>query len=127
MNWFYNLKVSYKLLSGFITISIITLFVGYIGYSGMKEISKNQDTLYLDRLVPIEDLGYVNAALLISRGDVVAMLGTNDLSKRQDYAASIKLQTKTLEDRITKYSETYLVKEEEETLPKFLSEWNNYK
>lgn len=83
MNWYYNLKVSYKLLLGFITISIITILVGYLGYSGIVQVSANQDTLYLDRLIPIQDLGYANAALLISRGDVVAMLGTDNLEKEK--------------------------------------------
>lgn len=81
MNWYYNLKVSYKLLLGFITVSMITLSVGYLGYNGIVQVSDNQNTLYLDRLIPIQDLGYANAALLISRGDVVAMLGTDNLEK----------------------------------------------
>ncbi|MBP9120037.1 MAG: MCP four helix bundle domain-containing protein [Ignavibacterium sp.] len=127
MNWYYNLKVSYKLLLGFITVSMITLSVGYLGYSGIVQVSDNQNTLYLDRLIPIQDLGYANAALLISRGDVVAMLGTDNLEKRNDYAESINKQTEILDELIDKYSKTYLVKAEEETLPKFLNEWNVYK
>lgn len=64
MNWYYNLKVSYKLLLGFITVSMITLSVGYLGYSGIVQVSDNQNTLYLDRLIPIQDLGYANAAFI---------------------------------------------------------------
>lgn len=127
MSWFYNLKVSAKLLLGFITIAVITLIVGYIGYIGISEIAGNQDAMYNDRLLPIQDLGYANAALLIARGDVVAMLGTTDLNKRKEYASSIEKQTKIVDDLIEKYSKTVLVKEEEETLPKFLSEWDEYK
>ena len=114
MNWFYNLKISYKLISSFILVSIITLVVGFIGYNGIKEIAANQDSLYTDRLLPIEDLGNANSALLVSRGDVVAMLGTKDLSKRGKYAKSIKEQTSIVDELIEKYSKTYLVQEEKE-------------
>jgi len=127
MKWFYNLKISKKLLSGFVLVAIITLIVGYIGFIGIAEISSNQESMYADRLIPIKDLGNANAALLISRGDVVAMLGTTDLNKRKEYATSIQNQTKIVDELIEKYSKTVLVKEEEETLPKFLSEWNEYK
>ena len=104
MNWFYNLKVKAKLLLGFMTVAVITLIVGYIGYIGIDEVAGNQDTMYLDRLVPIQDLGYANAALLVSRGDVVAMLGTSDLNKRKEYTASVEKQTKIVDDLIEKYS-----------------------
>jgi len=127
MNWYYNLKLNAKLLLGFIGVSAITVIVGYIGYIGIAEIGRNQDSLYTDRLKPVEDLGFANAALLISRGDVVAMLGTTDLNQRKDYASSIQKQTKTVDDLVNKYSKTYLVKEEEETLPLFLSDWDEYK
>ena len=126
MNWFYNLKISYKLISSFILVSIITLVVGFIGYNGIKEIAANQDSLYTDRLLPIEDLGNANSALLVSRGDVVAMLGTKDLSKRGKYAKSIKEQTSIVDELIEKYSKTYLVQEEKETLSKFLQAWKEY-
>jgi methyl-accepting chemotaxis protein len=127
MQWYYNLKVSAKLLLGFITVSVITIIVGYIGYIGIAEIGRNQDALYSDRLIPIEELGYANAALLISRGDVLAMLGTNDLNKRKEYSASVKKQTGIVDELVDKYSKTVLVNEEKEILPKFLSEWNEYK
>ena len=127
MNWFYNLKISYKLISSFLFVSIITLIVGIIGYNGISEIAANQNTLYLDRLIPIEQLGNANSALLISRGDVVAMLGTNDMAKREKYSESIKEQTANVDEIISKYAKTFLVTEEEENLPKFLSAWKEYK
>lgn len=127
MKWFYDLKVSTKLLASFVLVAVITLIVGYVGYSGITEIGANQNTLYLDRLIPIRDLGYANSALLTARGDIVAALGTTDMNKRKTYVASIRNATKEVDELIEAYSKTVLVKAEEETLPKFLAAWNEYK
>ncbi|MDP3683112.1 MAG: MCP four helix bundle domain-containing protein, partial [Ignavibacteria bacterium] len=127
MNWFKNQKIRIKLLLSFILVAVITLFVGYTGYSGIAEISDNQNTMYLDRLIPIRDLGYANAALLTARGDIVAMLGTADIDKRKTYLVSIRKASKDVDELIDAYSKTVLVKAEEETLPKFLTAWTEYK
>lgn len=127
MNWFKNLKIKTKLFIGFGLVACITLTVGYVGYSKISTVVKNQDTMYLDRLIPIQDLGYINAALLTARGDLVAALGTDDLNKRREYINSIRNESKKIDELIDKYSKTLLTKDEEEILPKFIAEWNEYK
>ncbi|MDP3150771.1 MAG: methyl-accepting chemotaxis protein [Ignavibacteria bacterium] len=127
MKWFKNQKIRVKLLISFVLVAVITLIVGYTGYSGIDGISKNQNTMYVDNLIPIRDLGYANAALLTARGDLVAMLGTDDMNKRKEYVASIRSQSIKVDELAEAYSKTVLVKEEEETLPKFLAAWNEYK
>ena len=44
MNWFYNLKISTKILSGFILVALIAAIVGAVGYSGMQNLKTAQDT-----------------------------------------------------------------------------------
>lgn len=127
MKWFKNLKIGSKLLISFVMVAAITLIVGYTGYSGISEISDNQNTMYVDRLIPIRDLGYANEALLTASIEMVQALGTLDLSERKTYVDSIRVETKKVDELVDAYSKTVLVKAEEETLPKFLSAWNEYK
>ena len=127
MKWFKNLKIGSKLLISFVMVAVITLIVGYTGYSGIAEISENQNTLYLDRLIPIRDLGYANEALLTASIEMIQALGTTDLNERKAYVDSIRVETKKVDELVDAYSKTVLVKAEEETLPKFLSAWNEYK
>ena len=50
MNWFNNLKISKKILSGFILVALIAAIVGAVGYSGMQKVKVAQDegaTIYL--------------------------------------------------------------------------------
>jgi hypothetical protein len=37
--------------------------IGWIGYESASYMMAQQDTLYLDRLVPIRDLGFVNSSI----------------------------------------------------------------
>ncbi len=127
MKWFNNLKISGKLIVGFVIITIITIILGYTGYSWTTDIIRDMNTMYLDRLVPIRDLGYANEALLTLRGDFVASIGTKDQSKRQEYIDSIKNQSAKVDELIDKYSKTVLNNEEQELLSKFLTAWNTYK
>jgi methyl-accepting chemotaxis protein len=127
MKWFNNLKISEKLTIGFVIITAITVILGYTGYSWTTEVVGEMNTMYLNRLVPIKDLGNANDALLTLRGDFVASLGTNDLTKRQEYINSIKNKSDKVDELIDKYSKTVLVKEEQESLLKFLYAWNAYK
>ncbi|MEI8217001.1 MAG: methyl-accepting chemotaxis protein [Eubacteriales bacterium] len=50
MKWFYDMKISAKLLTGFIIVALLAATVGAIGYSGMSQVKKAQDegaTIYL--------------------------------------------------------------------------------
>jgi len=127
MNWFKNLKISMKLLLSFSLLAVITLIVGYKGYSGLNGIAESQNTIYVNCLIPIRDLGYANASLLVTRGDLTAMLGTNDINKRKEYAASIEKETKNVDDLFENYSKNVNNKEEQEVLLQFISEWKLYK
>lgn len=127
MKWFNDLKFNTKLLFVFLIVIVLTSLLGISGYIATTKVAGYQSTMYLDRLIPIRDLGQVQEALLTLRGDFVASLGTNDFSKRQKYIESIKTNSARVDELIAKYSKTYLVNEEKELLSKFLFEWNSYK
>lgn len=127
MKWLLDLKIGTKLISGFSAVAIITSIVGWMAYTDLQEAKDLQDTLYLDRLIPIRDLGYANAALLIARAEVRNLLSSKTIDQKQEYVKIVNEQTILVDNLIESYSKTVLVKEEEETLPKFLDNWKNYK
>ena len=55
------------------------------------------------------------------------MMGTKDKAQRRDYVAIIEAETKKTEAYIESYSKTNLTKEEQETLPKFRTAFEQYK
>jgi methyl-accepting chemotaxis protein len=127
LKWFNDLRIGTKLLSSFAIVAAIAGLIGWVGVSGMSEMKDRSASAYADRLVPIRDLGYANAAFLIARTEVRSLLAAKDRSKCKEYIATIEAETKKTEDYLETYSKTVLVKEEQETLPKFRAAFEQYK
>jgi len=46
-------------------VAVIAGLIGWVGLSTTREMEARAETTYKDRLVPIRDLGYANAAFLM--------------------------------------------------------------
>ncbi len=53
MQWYKDLKISVKLLTGFIMVALITGVVGFVGIRNIKVIDNNDTLLYTNMTVPI--------------------------------------------------------------------------
>ena len=69
-----NLKTGVKLIAAFFLVAALLGVVGFVGWSGVEQVGANQDTLYADRLVPIEQLAKVESALYRIRGNTYKAL-----------------------------------------------------
>jgi methyl-accepting chemotaxis protein len=67
MKWFYNLNISKKLLTGFLTITFISVIISVFGLLQLKKIARQSDYIYDNCLVSIQDLG-----LIISKFELIA-------------------------------------------------------
>jgi methyl-accepting chemotaxis protein len=126
MKWFLDLKLGIKLLSSFSLIAVIAALIGYQGYVAATEIRNNQDELYLGRLIPIRDLGYANASLLIARGDMRNFMAAPTTEDQQKYLAIVQKETKNVDDLIDTYSQRTLLPEEQQHLALFRTSWKEY-
>ena len=68
MNILNNLKTGTKLIGGFVFAAIITVVVAFIGYTNMKNINDGMTTLYIDRTLPIQQLGAVDSGIIYHAG-----------------------------------------------------------
>jgi len=127
MKWFYNLKVKAKLLLSFVVVAIIAAVIGFLGYNGMSSINSNMESIYIDRLEPIRDLGYANAAILIARGDSRNMILVDTKEERQKYYNIVMEQWKKAEEYVDKFSKTFLLEEEKKLLAKYNEAYDLYK
>lgn len=57
MNWFYNLKISAKLIIGFLLVAIIAGIVGIVGLVNINNISEADALLYEENTLGIEYIG----------------------------------------------------------------------
>jgi methyl-accepting chemotaxis protein len=122
MNKFKNLKVSVKLITGFIFVSCITLAIGFFSYLKTSEIAELGDTLAEKQAPSILCLGNISSALnavaVCERG-----LLNEEFTKRNIRSAQYKVLYERL-DIIKKASATYesFEKNEKEKI-----KWQNYK
>jgi methyl-accepting chemotaxis protein len=127
MKWFYDLKIRTKLLVSFSVVAVIAGVIGWIGYGNLSEAKQLQDELYGDRLIPIQDLGYANAALLSARTEVRNLLMARTREEKEQYRALIDQETRNTDAYVDKYSLTSLIQSEKDTLALFKAAWNEYR
>lgn len=129
MQWFKNLKISSRILAGFILISLITGFLGFTSYTSMKEIMSNQQEIASVRLPSVQ------ALLTISEAQTAITVGERTLINRRviepdirkaqyDYIEAALLRADAAWNTYTALSQTA---EEEQIWKEFVPQWNNWK
>ncbi len=96
-----NLKTSVKLIGSFIIVSLLTVLVAFLGYTNMKTINDGMTNMYLDNLIPISDMGVIDADMNQIRGDVYKGLYLS--TEMEKSKASISTLSKEITERIAKY------------------------
>lgn len=77
MRWFYDLKISTKLLTGFILVALIAGIVGIFGIVNIKSLDKSSTELYENMTMPISELLDISVAFQQSRAYVQYMVNAN--------------------------------------------------
>jgi methyl-accepting chemotaxis protein len=89
MQWFNNLTVGTKLISGFIIVCAITAIVGVIGIKNMGTISDKADTLYEKELLGLSHIKQANLNLLyVVRAEKNYLLSTSE-EQRTKYLSNL--------------------------------------
>ena len=126
MKWFSNLKVSAKLLTGFISVSLITMTIGLFSYFKTSEITELGDILADQQAPSILSLGNINSSLnaiaVCERGllnDEFTKRGTREaqyqvLDERLENIAKEKetIESLTMDEEERKSWEEFLIKYE---------------
>jgi len=126
MKWYKDLNLQRKLMTAFMVATSISVIIGWIGYTTADEIKRNQDTLYLDRLVPIRDLGYANTA--VANIDVHIRNAFHEGLRPSwgKHEPVIRERMRKVEKLIAEYSNTYLVEDEKKHLALFMDVWRPF-
>jgi methyl-accepting chemotaxis protein len=90
MNWYYNLKISVKLLSAFVIVAAIAAIIGVFGVKEIKMIDDADTKLYEKITVPLSDLGDISTAFQRQRVNSRDILDAATLDEKQKFANRIK-------------------------------------
>jgi methyl-accepting chemotaxis protein len=119
-----NMRLGIKLIGSFLVVACIVLVVGVTGLFNMKSINDNMATMFSGRLVPIQDLGEVTAAVFQIRGNIYKwiILPEERSTSEQVITTAIEEVNKNLEA----YRVTSAKGEDKEELGNFEQAWATY-
>lgn len=116
MKFLDDTRIGTKLIASFLIVAILLGIVAVVGYLNMKTINDNMTGMYVDRLVPILELGIVDADLYQIRGDMIKYSVVPEA--RKQIRSNIADLTGSINKELDAYKATYLLASEKENLAK---------
>jgi methyl-accepting chemotaxis protein len=124
MKFLNNIRLSVKLISSYITLSIIILVVALIGIINLKNSNGQIKSMYANNLVPIDLSGTISAEFGNIRGDFYRYV--NIVNQRKTTKESITERIKTIDLNLDKINELSLNKDELKKVAIFSNAWVDY-
>ena len=127
MHYIKNLKIGVKLISSFVVVSLIMIFIGYYGIAGMRAINKNVEKIVSKNMPSLEHLlsidRDIHKALVAERSMIFASV-TSDLYRELISTHQTALQYSQYS--LDEYSKIAQTEEEKTLLSEFqvaVAEW----
>jgi len=115
MKWYYDLKISTKLLTGFMLVAAIAGIVGWVGLSELHNIGDADTMLYEKATVPITDLDNMSNAFLNVRVNARDLIYATTQSDKEKFSAKIDELFSDISASLSKYQKT-LISDEDKTV-----------
>ena len=128
MKWFVNLKISAKLITGFLVVAILAAVVGVIGIVNILAIAEDDKTLYKHDTVGLSSTGTAAVYFQQIRYDLVKMLTVdiNDKKSMQTVADDINKQLATINQQAKEIAPVLSVGKNAEQYNKIVTELTQY-
>ena len=111
MNWYNNMKIRTKLISGFLVIAFIALAVGSFGVYNIRKIDELDTKLYETMTVPLSEMVIITESYQGMQGNVKDILLTNDPSKIKEYENIIAQRNEEFSQNLKSFEKTLLTEE----------------
>ncbi|HQB99394.1 MAG TPA: MCP four helix bundle domain-containing protein [Methanospirillum sp.] len=125
MKFLDDLKISTKLIGGFLIIAAIVGIVAIIGYVNMGTINDGISVMYNNHLVPLNEVGDAESSLYLIRGDLykyVSIPKHRDQIRKEIDAEFTNVEAKLNDFRVIANTDA-----EEKATRIFDEHWVNYK
>ncbi len=127
MKWFYNLKLSSKLLLSFLLIVGISVVIGYQGLSSTSKVAAASEQMYSNAFVSVRELAAARSAFLDGRIRTRGSITVPTVEERRKEHAAFQADNQLLDEHLTKYLATPLSDREKVVIPKLQSELAEYR
>ncbi|GEP63686.1 methyl-accepting chemotaxis protein [Clostridium beijerinckii] len=126
MIWFKNLKISHKLISTFIFISILVCIVGFIGLYNMNIINNNATSMHDYNLASINNLTTLKQNISDIRSDLLKLAYQRNVSEKDTVKKDIKDLIDENNDLIKIYESTLISESEKPAFSNLKENFNKY-
>ncbi len=90
MQWFYNMKLKAKLMTGFILVAIVAGAIGWFGITKIHQIDDADTQLYEKITIPISELADIATVFQRQRVNARDLIYADTLEEKQKFANRIK-------------------------------------
>lgn len=119
MRWFYNLKLSKKLIAAFLVVAGIAGVIGFVGVASVQTVQRGSEEIYKNNLVPVANLSDIGAMLLRIRIEMRDAVQTDDPAQYQKRANDIKEFTPQITKLLEEFNASINTDEERQALDEF--------
>lgn len=126
LKMFSNLKIGVKLIASFLTVSVITGVVGFVGVSNMAKLNDAADTLYERELLGLSYIKEANVNLInLGRALRNAILASRQ-EDRTRFMEGVDLYIGAVQTNIDKAKDLFSTDEAKRLFAEFKKDWEQY-
>jgi len=126
MQWFYDLRVSTKLVMSFVVMAILTGVVGYVGIEKMSRINDLADEMYLKELLGVSFIKEANIDLIYIDRATKNMLLASTVADRTKYIDTVSKYKLEYQAQLDKARPLFYTDKGKELLGKLSRAWEEY-
>ncbi|WPC39542.1 methyl-accepting chemotaxis protein [Clostridium sp. JS66] len=127
MKWYYNMKISSKLILGFITVAILAGFMGIIGILSLQSTQKTSQHIMTNYGNSQGQLGFIVESFQQSRAAVRDLIIETDPNNYKTYQDTISNNDTTISKNLADFKKTIQNQTDLENYNKLEKSINDYK
>ncbi|MFL0166661.1 methyl-accepting chemotaxis protein [Candidatus Clostridium helianthi] len=127
MKLFANLSIKKKIVTVFLSIFILIIFIGVEGILSSEKINNNAKEMYSNNLVSIKDLEEIQGSINETRANLVTIVFERDVNKLDKYIKTINDIDKEHQKFLDEYDSLPVVSQEEKIYSSFANDLGKYK
>lgn len=106
MKWFYNLKISAKLILGFIIVALIAGMIGLVGIININNINRLDTDMYERHVVQLSELIPVTQGYQLMRVGLREIVALDDIASKNHSAATIDENYKVVVESLQRFGKS---------------------
>ena len=127
MKWFYNLKISIKLIISFLLVALIATAVGIVGLTNIERINEADTLLYEENTLGIRYASNASTYYQRLKYNIAEMILFGDHSLIDDYIEDFGSFITVIDDQLQKYEEGIISEEDRNLYNELAPMWEQYK